>query len=221
MSVPENPKIYHIVHVDRLPYILEEGYLLSDSEMSKRNHSGTKIGNPKIKARRLSRKLKSHPDLSVGDCVPFYFCPRSPMLYAIHKQNEDLEYKGGDDEIIYLESDLQEFTSRIIDQNLRYAFTTSNAGASTFGDYSSLGDLDKIDWRIIRSHSWWDGQDTEEDKERAKQARQAEFLVEGRFSWRLVSNVYVKLPRVRDQVLEFLKMTWRRPPVEVKREWYY
>ncbi|MCY4042263.1 MAG: DUF4433 domain-containing protein, partial [Candidatus Dadabacteria bacterium] len=187
MSVPENPKIYHIVHVDRLPHILDASYILSDSKMSKRNHSGTKIGNPKIKSRRLSTKLKSHPDLSVGDCVPFYFCPRSPMLYAIHKQNEDLEYKGGQDEIIYLEADLRESVSLITRLDLRYAFTTSNAGASNFEDYSSLDDLDKVSWEIIRLHSWWDDQDTEEGKERAKQARQAELLVEERFPWRLVS----------------------------------
>lgn len=40
--------------------------------------------------------LGSHPDLHVGDCVPFYFYPRPVILYLFHKGNHpDLEYQGG------------------------------------------------------------------------------------------------------------------------------
>jgi hypothetical protein len=46
---------------------------------------GTTIGMDSIKQRRLTKSLNSHPDLRVGDCVPFYFCPRSVMLYNIYK----------------------------------------------------------------------------------------------------------------------------------------
>lgn len=64
MTVPERPKIYHIVHVDRLPAILEEGFLLSDAEMAQRSASGTTIGMHTIKQRRLYElTLKSHPNL--------------------------------------------------------------------------------------------------------------------------------------------------------------
>ncbi|MBE7527723.1 MAG: DUF4433 domain-containing protein [Burkholderiales bacterium] len=34
-------------------------------------------GVAQIKQRRLTSCLNSYPDLRVGDCVPFYFCPRS------------------------------------------------------------------------------------------------------------------------------------------------
>ena len=40
-----------------------------------------------IKQRRLNSTLNSYPNLRVGDCVPFYFCPRSIMLYLIHQAN--------------------------------------------------------------------------------------------------------------------------------------
>ncbi|MBE0347362.1 DarT ssDNA thymidine ADP-ribosyltransferase family protein [Pseudoalteromonas peptidolytica] len=37
-----------------------------------------------IKQRCLTElTLSSYPDLFVGQCVPFYFCPRSIMLYVI------------------------------------------------------------------------------------------------------------------------------------------
>ncbi|MFN8587276.1 MAG: DarT ssDNA thymidine ADP-ribosyltransferase family protein [Candidatus Eisenbacteria bacterium] len=41
--------------------------------------------------------LASYPDLFVGDCVPFYFCPRSVMLYLIYRGNHgaDLSWRAG------------------------------------------------------------------------------------------------------------------------------
>lgn len=60
-----------------------------------------------IKARRLRRTLLSRPGLCVGDCVPFYFCPRSIMLYLLFKRNHaNLAYRGGQEPIIHLEADL-------------------------------------------------------------------------------------------------------------------
>lgn len=77
MTVPARPKIYHIAHVDRLASILADNSLLCDGEIQRRAPPGTMIGMNDIKRRRLNELvLSSHPDLHVGDCVPFYFCPR-------------------------------------------------------------------------------------------------------------------------------------------------
>ena len=96
MPVPAHPKIYHIVHVDRLPHIITAGYLYSDAYMQTRQGMGTTIGMSDIKARRLTLELNSHPSLHVGDCVPFYFCPRSVMLYLFYQNNHpELTYRGG------------------------------------------------------------------------------------------------------------------------------
>ena len=85
MPVPAQPKIYHIAHVDRLPHIITAGYLYSDAHMQMQQGMGTTIGMSTIKARRLTLGLSSHPALRVGDCVPFYFCPRSVMLYLFYQ----------------------------------------------------------------------------------------------------------------------------------------
>lgn len=112
MTVPEQPKLYHIVHVNRLPSIVADSHLWCDREVLRRveegSELGTTIGMSDIKRRRLGElKLASHPELFVGDCVPFYFCPRSVMLYLIHKANhQDLTYRGGQEPIIHLEADL-------------------------------------------------------------------------------------------------------------------
>ena len=111
MPAPAKPKIYHIVHVDRLPLIVSDGFIWSDAEVMKRGCAGTTIGMSRIKAHRLKElTLDCHPGLYVGSCAPFYFCPRSVMLYLIHKRNEELAYKGGQEPIVHLEADLYDVT---------------------------------------------------------------------------------------------------------------
>lgn len=97
MPVPAHPKLYHILHVDRLKSVIGDGELWSDSLVRDRACTGTTIGMNNIKQRRLEQnQLTSHPGLKVGDCVPFYFCPRSIMLYLISQANHpDLCYRGG------------------------------------------------------------------------------------------------------------------------------
>ena len=104
--VPEQPKIYHITHVDNLESIVNDGYLHADSTRVQRQ-GDIVIGMDNIKIRRLNLPISGYPDTKVGDCVPFYFCPRSIMLYVIHCANHpDLAYRDGQEPIIHIEADL-------------------------------------------------------------------------------------------------------------------
>ena len=72
-------------HVRRgLPSIIADGCLWSDAEVVRRvqigGDIGTTIGMSSLKEQRQTvRQLSSDPGLYVGQCVPFYFCPRSVM----------------------------------------------------------------------------------------------------------------------------------------------
>ena len=130
MAVPTQPKIYHIVHVDRLASIADRG-LWCDARMLNRARAGTTIGMSSIKQRRLQLPIDCHQGLMVGDCVPFYFCPRSIMLYLIHCANsQELAYLGGQGPIVHLELDLLEVVSWTASKQRRWAFTLSNAGSN-------------------------------------------------------------------------------------------
>ena len=213
MTVPVNPKIYHIVHVDRLPSIVSNGCLWSDSEVDRRRIAGTTIGMNNIKNRRLHElTLNSRQGLYVGSCVPFYFCPRSVMLYVIHRADlPELSYRGGQGPIVHLETDMHEAVDWAEQNDRRWAFTTSNAGSRFFEDYSSLTDLDKLDWNAIHAKYW------SEHKER----KQAEFLIECSFPWRLISRVGVLSQHMRNQVLAAVARHTHHPSVEIIRHWYY
>ena len=213
MSVPAKPKIYHIVHVDRLPSIINDGWLWCDAEIVRRSPSGTIIGMDAIKQRRLKElTLTSHPDLHVGDCVPFYFCPRSIMLYVIHMANHpELEYRGGQEPIVHLEADLRQTVDWANREERRWAFTTSNAGSRFFDDYSNLEQLKKVDWNAVRAKYW----------NQCKDGKQAEFLIESSFPWELVSRIGVLSQQIYGQVWSALQASDHQPPVQIKRDWYY
>ena len=155
MTVPEKINIYHIVHVDRLPTIIEAGGLWCDTKVVEQELPGTSIGISEIKERRRTKPLESHKQLHVGDCVPFYFCPRSIMLYILHKANhENLSYRGGQDKIVHLEADFYEVVDWAEQQKKRWAFTLSNAGSHYFEDRCHESQLDEINWAAVNSRSW-------------------------------------------------------------------
>ncbi len=212
--VPVEPKLYHIVHVDRLPSIIDADQLWCDAEMAKRSGVGTSIGMSKIKQRRLEElTLSSHPDIHVGECVPFYFYPRSVMLYVIHKHNDsELAYRGGQGPIIHMETDLRRVAAWADEHKRRWAFTTSNAGSYHFEDYSDIGQLDKLNWDAIQARDW---------RGERKEGKQAEFLMERSFSWNLVERIGVLSAEIRNQALGTVHAAVHRPPVEVRRDWYY
>ena len=166
-----------------------------------------------IKKRRLNElALSSYPDVRVGDCVPFYFCPRSVMLYILWRANHpDLLYRGGQAPIIHLEADLYATVEAANRNEKRWAFTTSNAGSRYFEDYSSLNDLDKVNWNAIRATDWKDYQEE----------KQAEFLVEGDFPWFLVERIGVCSEAIFKQVDEILKGCGHEPHIETRPDWYY
>lgn len=213
--VPKHPKIYHIVHVDRLASILASGGLLSDAEVMRDDLPGSVIGMNSIKQRRLKELLlASHLNLHVGECVPFYFCPRSIMLYIIHVGNHaELDYRGGQDPIIHLRADLHAAV-RWADNSKparRWVFTLSNAGSLYFEDVCDLNQLSRLDWGAISAKQW----------QACKEQKQAEFLVEQRFPWELVESIGVKADATYQKVQDVLSSARHRPQVSIERNWYY
>ncbi len=103
--VPPNPKVYHITHIDNLPKIVEAGCMLADQKRIELGIDTNLVGMSAIKKRRLEViEVSCHPGSKVGHYVPFYYCPRSVMLYILHRSNHaDLDYRDGQDPIVHLD----------------------------------------------------------------------------------------------------------------------
>jgi len=213
MAVPVAPKLYHIIHVDRVASIVADGFLWSDSKSAQRQSPGTAIGMDTIKKRRLDElTLDSHPELHVGECVPFYFCPRSIMLYLIYRANHpNLVFRDGQSSIVHLELDMHSVVRWATTENHRWAFTLSNAGARYFEDRSDLDCLHEIDWEAIDARDW----------QRCQEGKQAEFLVENECNWELITRIGTATPEIRSQVSAAIAGAAHTPVVEVRTDWYY
>jgi hypothetical protein len=213
VTVPARPKLYHIAHADRLPSIVADQCFWCDREVVRRSPPGTTIGMSSIKQRRLNElRLASYPRLFVGDCVPFYFCPRSVMLYLIYQGNHpELAYRGGQGPIVHFEADLHAVVAWADAQPRRWAFTLSNAGARYFEDRNDLGQLGEIDWNAVRARDW----------QHCSYGKQAEFLLEQSFPWHLVERIGVQSSPTYTLAVNALPAHGHRPPVEIRPEWYY
>lgn len=212
---PERPKVYHITHVDNLPAILATGGLVSDRTMLERGGPGQAIGMSSIKQRRVEQlDVPCHPGTRVGDFVPFYFCPRSIMLYVIHCANHpELAYRGGQAPIVHLEADLRAVVGWAERAGVRWCFSLSNAGASYTQFRSSLDALGDLAWESIAA--------TDFREARVKEGKQAEFLLHGDLPFDLVERVGVHSPAIRTRVQDALRGSGHTPAVEVCPSWYY
>lgn len=214
-SISANPKIYHITHLDNLAQIVATGTVLSDAERLSQKVDAEIVGMSKIKERRLRvLSVKCHPGTRVGEYVPFYFCPRSIMLYILHMGNHcDLSYRGGQRPVLHLRADLMA-TIQWADQNsVRWAFSDSNAGGYLASFFKSISDLDKIDWAAVEA--------TDFRSMQVKEGKQAEFLVYESFPWELVKRIGVKDEDIERQVNDILREARHKPLVGVEPNWYY
>ncbi len=149
-------EIYHITHLDNLEAIWREGQLISDAEMIRRGGPEVTIGMSDIKRRRVEvLSVPCYPGTKVGDYVPFYFCPRSIMLYVISCRNHpELAYTGGQEPIVHLEVDLHT-SLRWLDEDSRpWAFSLSNAGARYTRFHKELRQMDQLNWDAIMANDW-------------------------------------------------------------------
>lgn len=214
MPAPAHPKIFHITHMDNLPSILADGGLISDAALIARNAGVATIGMTSIKQRRLTLPVRCHSGDHVGDCVPFYFCPRSIMLYIIHCANHaELAYRGGQEPIVHLEFDLREVAARATTDQRRWSFTLSNAGASYAEFRAHLDELDEINWDAVDSADF--------RTSAVKEGKQAEFLVHSFVPWDLVRRIGVRNQAIAARVREVISGGAHRPPVDVLPQWYY
>ncbi len=217
-NVPERVWIYHIVHKDRLESIMDDGFLWSDAEVRARASGGTTVGMMSIKDRRLCTSLSSHPGLAVGGCVPFYFCPRSIMLFLLHRGNHpEVTYRGGQEPIIHLVAEVPAAVTWADANNLRWAFTLSNAGSGYFEDRADLDQLSEIDWNAVSARQWSGNGISRQIKE----GKQAEFLVERCFPWALVQGIGVRSEAVGREITRMMAGRDHRPTVKALPNWYY
>jgi hypothetical protein len=129
----------------------------------------------------------------------------------------ELTYRGGQEPIVHLQADLFNSVAWAQQNNQRWAFTLSNAGAFYSEDRYDLAQLTDINWQAVHTNRWGgNGIDSS-----IKEGKQAEFLMEHHFPWHLVERIGMLSRSVYHEVSKALRETAHKPKVEIKPEWYY
>lgn len=201
----------HFTHISHLPKICEQG-LLADSRAQQAGVIDHEIGNLRIKKNRRFRSVPVGRRGSVADYVPFYFAPRSPMMYAIHKGNVET-YNGDHCDLIYLRTTVEQ----LIVHGLQPVFTDRNAALEIAKFSDDITELDTmIDWPLMRARRW---NNTEDDQGR-RERRMAECLVHGQVPLSAFTEVVVQS---KDHLtrIELASNLGSRPSISVRPDWYF
>jgi hypothetical protein len=209
---PQPTHIYHITHKDNLRGIIASGALIAQSQIQSRAVGYCNIAHGNIQDRRALTEVPCGPGGCLHDYVPFYFAPRSPMLYAIHKGNV-AGCTAGQSDIVYLVTMAQ----RIDAEGVPFIFTDGHGVMAMSEFLDDLRDLDAVDWDIMTARYWMD---TPDDPDR-KRRRQAEFLIYKSLPWSLIEEICVMNEATQGEVRSTLRDAPYQPPVNIRRAWYY
>lgn len=204
--------IYHITHVDNLPAILAAGALWSDARLKAASATPKNIAHDHIKQRRERTSVSVAPHGVVADYVPFYFCPRSPMLYAF-KGGMVSSAAGAQQDILHLVFEAE----ALVDSGLPCVHTDGNAASQPLRFFPGVSGFRSLRWDVIESWSW---RDTPDDNDR-KRSKQAEFLVHDAVPWSQVRSIGAMTESTRDRAIASLAAATLRPPVTLQPKWYY
>lgn len=186
--------------------ILKQGCLWSDAKRIELSLANQNIGYDHIKQRRLIRPVSVAAGGTIGQYVPFNFCPRSVMLFVVHKGHDD--FRGGQERVLHLISNVE--TIRLTNEHC--FFTDIHADldyAEQIDDFDRINELDIN--RIINEKYW----------QEFKEEKQAEFLAFESVQWQNIRQIGVQTQSIADEVAALLQRSEHKPEVVVQPTWYY
>lgn len=166
---PESALIFRITHISNVPWILANGLHCASS--GQLDPSFTPIGNPDLIARRADRPVPVPPGGSLSDYIPFYFTPRTPMLYNV-TTGRGLPRATPPAEIAILVA-----SARDLEQAGHTVIVTDRHAVLRNASFTvGLGKLGDLDWERLRTTDFRRRPDEPDRFERY----QAEALVHGK-----------------------------------------
>lgn len=211
LPAPMDRDLLHFTHVNNLRTIIAHGSLLADSVVGDRLRC--EVGDRGIKASRRELDVTRGPGGHPCDYVPFYFAPRSPMLYKIAVGGVP-HYQDGQEPLVYLRSTI----GTVISSGRPWVFSNGNCGAYLTEYFDDLDELGiRVDWPLQFSRMW---NSTADDPTRATR-RAAEFLVHRSMPWSSLLELTVRTEAMASLVGRMLTQMGQPRPVAVRPEWYY
>lgn len=223
MSIPSPVRLFHITAIANLAGICEAGALLSKSRGELVGIAYQNIAHAGAQGARSSRAVPNPPGGLVHDYVPFYFAPRSPMLFAVNGGKvAGCDWRQQD--IVHFETTVEMVTAGgspfvFYDRNATLAFSVS---------YTDLARLDAIAWDLLTEAppldgfcKYWQNNHSNPRYADRMERRQAEFLIRDRVPLANILKIGVIDEARAQEVRTILAIAGVDSPVEVKRDWYF
>lgn len=163
----KKPLIYafRITHIDNIPHIEKCGLVRANSPF--RNPNYVSIGDTEVIGVRSHRNIKGY---MLNEYIPFYFGPRSPMLYVIQNGYNSVKRVNAE-QIVYCVIRLDD----IVNSTKECIFTDGHAlsGLTNFYGKERLGQINAIvSYDDVYSSQW----NIESDLD-LKRRKEAELLI--------------------------------------------
>jgi ssDNA thymidine ADP-ribosyltransferase, DarT len=204
--------LYHITALGNLPSIATSRGLHCFNGMVRNGVQHESIAYESVQIKRARTAVTCGPRGCLHDYVPFFFAPRSPMLYAIHKGK--VTCSNGQEGLACIVSSIENVQAA----GLNFVFTDGHGIMAPLTNfYDDLGNLDKIDWKLMEAVYW---RDTAEDPDRGRR-RQAEFLVHEFFPWECVIGIGVNKASIIARVRDLLADLGESTEIKAKPNFFY
>lgn len=182
-----------MVHIANVPHILQYGIVRKDSPYANPNY--VPIGDVSVIGTRKNRILKDGSCLS--DYIPFYFGPRSPMLYVIQNGFNNVE-KQVPENIVYCVIKLED----LIHSDIECIFSDGHALNAMTNFYSKerLKDIGTLVSYADVYERHWNPQDFGDETKRKKEA---ELLVKSDIPVQMISGFVVYNQAACDKLISW------------------
>jgi hypothetical protein len=147
MKAPDTIWLYRITHIHNMVHDLLHGLFIAKSPTS--NPDYLQIGDSTLIDYRKEIAAPDPPGGTLSDYVPFYFGPRSPMLFQVATGWEDIQQYPQEEIIYYITS-----VPVIKEHRLEYFYTDGHARSLTSIPYTEDDGFEKLDWDAIFATNW-------------------------------------------------------------------
>jgi hypothetical protein len=163
---PNNPRIYRLTHFQNLRWIIANGLHSRNSEHQDPDFHP--IGNQEIIDERENRIVPIEPGGTLGDYIPFYFTPFTPMYQNIWSGFRKIPRVQKVD-LVFIVANLASLSAR----SIKWVFSDRHAKLDYAKFYGNLADLEDLDW------AGWQARDYKRDLDRPEKFEryQAEALI--------------------------------------------
>lgn len=147
---PQRALVFRLTHIDNMPWILANGLHCSTS--ARRDPDFVSIGNTEVIQKRRRTAVPVGPRQTLADYVPFYFTPRSPMLYNIRTGYGVTRRKP--EELVILVVSLRS----LVVHNVPFVISDRHAALQYATFRTTLAGLDNLAW------DYWQQRDFKRDQ---------------------------------------------------------